>query len=77
MEFSLDDSERDQLKNWIAKHKNDTKCPHSIPNGDVFGPKTGAIGGQFTYLFTPTSLGTVKKVKCTCGEEYDCTDYNW
>ena len=37
-----------------------------------------AIGGALTYEFTPTSLGTVVKIKCHCGKELDVSDYeNW
>lgn len=32
-------------------------------------PYTGAIGGQFTYSFTPNSLGTIVQVHCYCGKE--------
>ncbi len=39
-------------------------------------PRT-AIGGAFTYSFTPTSLGMVAKVKYWDGSEIDLTDYNW
>lgn len=31
---------------------------------------TGAIGGQFTYEFVPTSIGTVGTIKCSCGKEF-------
>jgi hypothetical protein len=39
----------------------------------------GAIGGSYTYSFTPTTLGVVVKVKNNAnGEEIDLTDYeNW
>ena len=36
----------------------------------------GASGGKITYQFTPTSLGTVEKAVCTCGEECDVTEYD-
>lgn len=37
---------------------------------------SGAIGGQFSYIFTPTSLGIVCKIKDNIGgEEIDLTDY--
>jgi len=35
----------------------------------------GAIGGQYTYSFTPTNIGTVIKISCACGKEEDITDY--
>lgn len=37
----------------------------------------GAIGGRFTYCFTPTSLGTVIKVKDYISKkEIDVSDYD-
>ena len=38
-------------------------------------PVTGASGGAITYQFTPTTLGTVVRVRCECGQEEDITDY--
>lgn len=38
---------------------------------------SGAIGGAYTWTFTPTSLGTVARVECSCGAEIDVTDYDW
>lgn len=39
-------------------------------------PYAGAIGGQFSYIFTPTSIGCVIKVlNHFTGEECDVTDY--
>lgn len=35
----------------------------------------GAIGGRYTYEFTPTSIGTVQRILCACGESCDVTDY--
>ena len=38
---------------------------------------TGAIGGRWTYSFTPTNLGTIVKVKDQLlGDEIDITDYS-
>ncbi|NQU32905.1 MAG: hypothetical protein HQ521_06690 [Bacteroidetes bacterium] len=38
----------------------------------------GAIGGKLSYKFTPTSIGTVKIVKCACSKEIDLSNYtNW
>lgn len=34
-----------------------------------------AIGGRYTFSFTPTTLGTVAKVTCACGENIDLTNY--
>lgn len=38
---------------------------------------TGAIGGRYTYSFTPTSLGTVVKVyDAITKETIDLSDYD-
>jgi hypothetical protein len=38
---------------------------------------TGAIGGRYTYSFTPTSIGIVSKVKDeVTGDVLDLTDYD-
>jgi len=38
---------------------------------------TGAIGGKYTYNFTPTGLGIIETVTCACNEQLNVTDYNW
>jgi hypothetical protein len=53
-----------QLKKLNAFIKENRK-----PNGH------GTIGGEFTYCFTPTSLGVVIKVKHVNGKEIDLTEY--
>jgi len=59
--FALTKEQSEKLNEWAKALKN--------------GP-TGAIGGRFTYSFTPTSLGTIVKVKCgLTNEEVDLTDY--
>lgn len=50
------------ITEWIKKH-----------NLKKHGSETvycGAIGGGMTYIFTPTSIGTVGKIRCSCGEEF-------
>lgn len=47
----------------------------SLEGGDP-RPYHGAIGGAYTYSFTPTSLGCVVKVRNSMtGDEIDVTDY--
>ena len=36
----------------------------------------GAIGGSYSFIFTPTSLGDIVKVKRCDGYEIDLTDYD-
>lgn len=49
---------------WCEEHKKFCKIK-----------STGAIGGRYTYSFTPTGLGVISTVKCACGEEFDSTNY--
>lgn len=53
-----------------TKHMNSEGAKHS---GVRY---SGAIGGAYTWSFTPTSLGTVVTIKCSCGEKIDVTDYD-
>ena len=62
MKFELSESEHAKAKEWIESK-----------------PKTygGAIGGRFSYVFTPTSIGTsVKVVDNLDKSELDVTDYD-
>ena len=56
--FTISDDEHSDISQWIEKHKDICKMP-------------SAIGGQFAYIFTPTSIGDLGKIKCNhCGESY-------
>lgn len=60
--FTLTEEQEAKLAEW----KNKQKYP------------SAAIGGAFTYTFTPTGLGVGIIVKCVNGNEIDLTDYdNW
>ena len=62
MTFRLSPIELARLKAFKDKHAE--SCP---------GITT--IGGKFTYIFTPTGIGTAVVVRCNaCGEEKDITD---
>lgn len=69
--FYLTPEEVVKAHNWMKAHD---KEKH-IPPGKEFR-YSGAIGGAYTWSFTPTSLGTVCKVQCSCGERIDITDYD-
>lgn len=66
--FWLDQSEREKLAVWMEDQER-----------RIEGMPQGAIGGAYTYSFTPTSIGMVIKVKnALTNEEIDVTDYdNW
>lgn len=62
MEFSLTQEEVERAR---AFH---TKCRKKY---------AGAIGGAFTYSFTPTSIGVIVSVECgVCKEKLVLTDFN-
>lgn len=58
--FALDEEQIETLAEWMKEHK-----------------KSPAVdGGCYSYMFFPTTLGTVVKVKNEMtGEEIDLTDY--
>lgn len=68
--FEITEEQQKIFENWKTIHNK--KCVFSDPM------KQGAIGGRFTYIFTPTGLGVITKVKCACGDEIDLTNSeNW
>ena len=56
--FPISEKEQEKIREWKKNHQH-------------YG---GAIGGTFTYEFTPTSIGTVGEIKCTCGEQFTFRD---
>ena len=63
LRFYLTDTERDMADEWIMSHD----CP--VKGND------GAIGGRITYEFTPTGLGIISRIKCSCKKSLDLTDF--
>lgn len=66
--FHLYKEQSELIRKWVNEHN---VQKHGSP-----APYGGAIGGQITYKFTPTSIGIVVTVHCTCGEAIDVSDYN-
>ena len=60
--FVVTDEQWNKIHEWQDKH---TKEKH---NDNAM--RGGAIGGEYTFVFTPTSIGTYGYIKCNCGEEY-------
>lgn len=87
MQFDLSEKEVAKLAEWTkevyAKGVELQRATVVDPDPDTYGfcwengfPYTGAIGGQFTYSITPTSIGTIVVVEdAVTGEELDITDY--
>lgn len=90
MKFELDQAQVDRFKAWrdevqkrgaqkqldeAPSERRDELRRLQGASGDT--PYCGAIGGQFTFSFTHTSLGDVTKVKdAVTGEELDLSDYD-
>lgn len=55
MKFELTRDEEKMVQEWEASHK----C--TVRN-------KSCCGGEITYSFTQTSIGTAVDVKCLCGE---------
>lgn len=54
-----------EIKQFISEHS------------DCGNTQNTCIGERFEYIFIPTGIGVVQKVKCRiCGSEKDITDYN-
>ncbi len=63
--FSIESEYVEKIKEWKKRHE---KEKH---NGSDYA---GAIGGRYTYEFTPTSIGTFGRIRCSCGDHFDFDD---
>ena len=59
--FAITEEEHKVISEWMENH---IKEKH---NGNNYA---GAIGGNFTYKFVPTSIGTIGEIHCSCGEKF-------
>lgn len=66
--FGLYEEQRKAIRDWMTSHD---LIKHGGKTRQV-----GAIGGAFTYEFTPTSIGIVTTVRCSCGDTLDVSDYD-
>jgi hypothetical protein len=62
-EISVDKDTLEKFKEWKERV--------SLPL-----EKLGAIGGEFTYCMTPTSIGVAYVVRHSSGEQFDLTNYD-
>lgn len=86
MQFSVNKEQLETIKKWkdefdkqtVARQKETmSAADFSLLTQDGKSPYSGAIGGDLTYSFINTSLGTIITVtdKFT-GEKLDVTDYD-
>lgn len=62
MIFEIPKHQEQKVHNWIINHKCKKKN------------KPTAIGGRYSFVFTPTGIGIFSKVQCICGKEYIIED---
>ena len=85
--FELNDSQIQKLEEWKKKmfKKGVALQKEQYPDPDETMkfcweegfPYTGAIGGQFSFIFTPTSIGVAVQAKdALTGETLELTDYS-
>lgn len=90
MQFFLNDDQIVKLEKWkkevytkgvklqkkeVKKRKIKNNLSLYEESWELGYPYTGAIGGQFSYTFTPNSIGESVKVKdAVTGEVLDLTD---
>lgn len=63
--FTVDADRVAKIREWKAQHE---KEKHG---GSGYA---GAIGGRYTYEFTPTSIGEFGRIRCSCGDHFDFDD---
>lgn len=64
--FPISEEEDIKINEWIEKH---LKEKHYDKKRNCY-KMCGTIGGHFTYEFLPTGIGTIGKIRCSCGEEF-------
>lgn len=62
--FPIGETEMSSIHTWTNMHNEEAHKNNA----------TGAIGGRYSYIFTPTGLGTIGRVRCSCGAEFTFQD---
>lgn len=73
VKFSVSKEQWNSFEIWKEEH--DKSCKFYDDGSKIDSP-TGAIGGRFSYCFTPTGLGEVLIINCMCGKSINLTDYD-
>ena len=60
--FKITQSESQVINEWIKQHED---AKHG-----GYPARAGAIGGRYSYIFVPTSIGTTGTISCSCGEKF-------
>ena len=65
--FPITEKERDSINAWCNQHETEVHGITTLEERIHYG---GVSGGTYTYIFVPTTLGTIGKIRCTCGMEF-------
>ena len=69
--FKLSEQQVKKVEEW-ANSKTGHEC--TLKPNEYSRKYCGAVGGHLTYCVTPTSIGSIIIVKCSCGQELDISD---
>lgn len=69
-EFKLDEKEEESAEKFITKH---------LESCRIFNHHGFPVGPLFSYIFTPSGIGTGVSIRCSkCKETENITNYdNW
>lgn len=66
--FPITENEKQKVEEWMKKHDAES---HGAANNTDRLRRAGCCGGNYSYEFIPTSIGTVGHVKCGCGAKFE------
>lgn len=69
--FPITEREQKKIDNWRKKHEEEV---HNAKTFDQRLKRCGCIGGNYKYIFIPTSIGVIGTIKCNCGAEFDFSE---
>lgn len=69
--FPISEEEQTSIREWMNKHDEEVHHARTLDDKLKLG---GCCGGRYTYEFTPTSIGTIGTVKCSCGAKFTFQD---
>lgn len=63
--FRISKEEFEAATKWMYEHEKEKHC-----DPDRKFSRGGAIGGSYTWEFTPTGIGTFGSIRCSCGDSF-------
>ena len=66
--FPISEEEQETIEHWKEQHELEK---HNLKTFNQWLAFQGVSGGRYTYVFTPTAIGIVGEVKCTCGDSFE------